>query len=94
MTFATGALRERRRVAFIEFSRQRPNVRNRVSAEGAVVELAIEQPASTQLKVADALAEHDLRISAAGLAEEAHLIAMKPCLNALQAKMLWLLQHF
>ena len=55
--------------ALVELSRQRPNIRNRVAAEieQAVVDLAIEQPAWGQLRVANELARRGLKISAAGV---------------------------
>src|SRR3712207_853057 len=56
-------------MALLELSRQRPNLRNRVAAEieAAVLDLAIAQPAWGQLRVANALAQRGLTISAAGV---------------------------
>ncbi len=78
--------------ALIELSRQRPNIRNRVPAEieQAVLELAIEQPAWGQLRVANALAQRELKISAAGVRsvwQRHDLTTMKQRLKALEAKM-------
>ena len=78
--------------ALIELSCQRPNIRNRVPAEieQAGLELAIEQPAWGQLRVANALAQRELKISAAGVRsvwQRHDLTTMKQRLKALEAKM-------
>ena len=78
--------------ALVELSRQRPNIRNRVPAEieQAVLELALEQPAWGQLRVANALAQRELKISAAGVRsvwQRHDLTTMKQRLKALEAKM-------
>jgi len=51
-----------------EMSRRRPNIRNRVAPaiEEAAVGLVIEQPARSQIQVANELAEQGLSISPAG----------------------------
>jgi hypothetical protein len=56
-------------MALLELSRQRPNIRNRVAAEieAAVLELAVAQPAWGQLRVANALAQRGLTVSALGV---------------------------
>ena len=78
--------------ALVELSRQRPNIRNRVPAEieQAVLELALEQPAWGQLRVANALAQRELKILAAGVRsvwQRHDLTTMKQRLKALEAKM-------
>jgi transposase InsO family protein len=78
--------------ALIELSRRRPNIRNRVAAEieEAVVDLAIEQPAWGQLRVANELALRGLTVSAAGVRsiwQRHDLTTMKHRLKALEAKM-------
>lgn len=78
-------------MALLELSRQRPNIRSRVAAEiaEAVVGLAIERPAWGQLRVANALVQRGLAISAAGgrrVWQRHDLTAMKHRLKALEAK--------
>ncbi len=55
--------------ALLEMSRRRPNIRNRVATaiEEAVVELAVEQPAWGQVRIANELAKRGMRISPAGV---------------------------
>ena len=55
--------------ALMEMSRRRPNIRNRVAPEieQAVVELAVEQPAWGQARVANELVKRGVSISPAGV---------------------------
>lgn len=55
--------------ALADLSRQRPNIKNRIAAEieQAVVDLALDQPAWGQTRVANELAKRGLRISPAGV---------------------------
>ena len=55
--------------ALMEMSRRRPNIRNRVAPEieQAVVELAVEQPAWGQARVANELAKRGMSVSPAGV---------------------------
>ena len=79
-------------VALMELSRQRPNIRNRVAPqiEAAVTELALEQPAWGQMRVANELVRRGLQISPAGVRsvwQRHDLTTMKQRLKALEAKM-------
>jgi hypothetical protein len=58
-----------RHAARCPLSRQRPNIKNRVAPEieQAVVELAVEQPAWGQMRIANELLKRGLMISAAGV---------------------------
>jgi hypothetical protein len=55
--------------ALKELSRRRPNLKNRTAPEieQAVIELAIEQPAGGQVRIANELAKRGLTISPAGV---------------------------
>jgi transposase InsO family protein len=77
--------------ALADLSRQRPNIKNRVASdiEQAVVELALDQPAWGQTRVANELARRGLRISPAGVRgvwQRHDLNTTKHRLKALEAK--------